>query len=44
MRVDGASGATMAAALLVLGRLPGVDRPAIANVPTDGFVALLDAR
>lgn len=41
----GHSGATMAAALLVLGRLPGVDRPAIlANVPkADGFVALLDA-
>jgi phosphate acyltransferase len=31
----GHSGATMAAALLVLGRLPGVDRPAIlANIPT----------
>lgn len=41
----GHSGATMAAALLVLGRLPGVSRPAIlANVPKDGgFVALLDA-
>ncbi len=41
----GHSGATMAAALLVLGRLKGVDRPAIlANVPTkDGFAALLDA-
>jgi len=40
----GHSGATMAAALLVLGRLEGVDRPAIlANVPTsDGFAALLD--
>ncbi len=40
----GHSGATMAAALLVLGRLPGVDRPAIlANVPTGaGFAALLD--
>lgn len=40
----GHSGATMAAALLVLGRLPGVDRPAIlANVPTSrGFAALLD--
>ena len=40
----GHSGATMAAALLVLGRLPGVDRPAIlANVPTRaGFSALLD--
>lgn len=41
----GHSGATMAAALLVLGRLEGVDRPAIlANVPKkEGFVALLDA-
>ncbi len=41
----GHSGATMAAALLVLGRLPGVDRPAIlANIPRDsGFLALLDA-
>src|SRR5690606_24901275 len=41
----GHSGATMAAALLVLGRLKGVERPAIlANVPTgDGFAALLDA-
>ncbi len=41
----GHSGATMAAALLVLGRLPGVERPAIlANVPTrHGFAALLDA-
>lgn len=41
----GHSGATMAAALLVLGRLPGVDRPAIlANIPNgDGFVGLLDA-
>lgn len=41
----GHSGATMAAALLVLGRLPGVERPAIlANVPTrEGFSALLDA-
>ena len=41
----GHSGATMAAALLVLGRIPGVDRPAIlANVPTsNGYVALLDA-
>lgn len=40
----GHSGATMAAALLVLGRLPGVDRPAIlANVPkSEGFAALLD--
>ncbi len=40
----GHSGATMAAALLVLGRLPGVDRPAIlANIPVKGgFVALLD--
>lgn len=41
----GHSGATMAAALLTLGRLPGVSRPAIlANVPRDnGFAALLDA-
>lgn len=41
----GHSGATMAAALLVLGRLPGVDRPAIlANIPTKtGFCALIDA-
>jgi len=41
----GHSGATMAAALLVLGRLPGVDRPAIlANIPTkEGFCALIDA-
>lgn len=41
----GHSGATMAAALLVLGRLPGVDRPAIlANIPSnEGYVALLDA-
>lgn len=41
----GHSGATMAAALLVLGRLPGVDRPAIlANIPTKtGYCALIDA-
>jgi phosphate acyltransferase len=41
----GHSGATMAAALLHLGRLPGVERPAIlANVPTKtGFTALIDA-
>lgn len=41
----GHSGATMAAALLVLGRLSGVERPAIlANIPvTDGFTALIDA-
>jgi phosphate acyltransferase len=41
----GHSGATMAAALLILGRLPGVERPAIlANVPTKtGFTALIDA-
>jgi len=41
----GHSGATMAAALLVLGRLPGVERPAIlANIPTKtGFTALIDA-
>src|SRR5690606_32592611 len=40
----GHSGATMAAALLTLGRLQGVERPAIlANIPTkDSFVALLD--
>lgn len=41
----GHSGATMAAALLVLGRLKGVERPALlANIPVaEGFVALLDA-
>jgi len=41
----GHSGASMAAALLVLGRIPGVDRPAIlTNVPkSGGFSALLDA-
>jgi phosphate acyltransferase len=42
----GHSGATMAAALLILGRLPGVERPAIlANIPTatGGFTALVDA-
>ena len=41
----GHSGATMAAALLKLGRIKGVDRPAItANIPTaKGFVLLLDA-
>lgn len=41
----GHSGATMAAALLVLGRLPRVERPAIlANIPcTGGFAALIDA-
>ncbi len=41
----GHSGATMASALLVLGRLPGVDRPAIlANIPTKtGYCALIDA-
>ncbi|MBW6454323.1 MAG: phosphate acyltransferase PlsX [Trueperaceae bacterium] len=41
----GHSGATLAAALLVLGRLPGVDRPAIlANIPgKTGFTALIDA-
>lgn len=40
----GHSGATMAAALLTLGRLEGVERPAIlANIPTrEGFTALLD--
>lgn len=41
----GHSGATMAAALLRLGRIAGVERPAIlANVPhTNGFTALIDA-
>lgn len=41
----GNSGATMAAAMFMLGRLPGVDRPAIlANIPvSDGYVALIDA-
>ena len=41
----GHSGATMAAALFVLGRLKGVERPAIlANIPTSrGFTALIDA-
>jgi glycerol-3-phosphate acyltransferase PlsX len=41
----GHSGATMAAALLVLGRLPGVERPAIAaSIPTrTGVTVLLDA-
>ncbi len=41
----GHSGATMAAALFALGRIPGVDRPAIVTViPSDrGPVALLDA-
>jgi phosphate acyltransferase len=42
----GHSGATMAAALLLLGRLPGVERPAIlANVPNarGGYTALIDA-
>jgi glycerol-3-phosphate acyltransferase PlsX len=40
----GNSGATMAAALLILGRLPGVDRPALATVfPTQhGRVVLID--
>ena len=40
----GHSGATMAASLLILGRLPGVDRPAIlTHLPTmRGAVALLD--
>jgi glycerol-3-phosphate acyltransferase PlsX len=40
----GHSGATMAAALLRLGRIDGVERPALlANIPTDnGWVALLD--
>jgi phosphate acyltransferase len=41
----GHSGATMAAALFGLGRLKGVERPAIlANIPTGkGYVALIDA-
>jgi len=41
----GHSGATMAAALLVLGRIKGIERPAIlANMPvTEGYVALIDA-
>jgi len=41
----GHSGATMAAALLVLGRIKGIDRPAIlANIPTGrGYTALIDA-
>jgi glycerol-3-phosphate acyltransferase PlsX len=41
----GHSGATMAAALFGLGRIKGVERPAIvANIPTgNGYVALLDA-
>jgi glycerol-3-phosphate acyltransferase PlsX len=40
----GHSGATMAAALFVLGRLRGVERPGIlANIPVkDGYVALID--
>ncbi|UCH26573.1 MAG: phosphate acyltransferase PlsX [Trueperaceae bacterium] len=40
----GHSGATMAAALLVLGRLRGVERPAIlANIPiVGGYAALID--
>ena len=41
----GHSGATMAAALMVLGRIKGVERPAIlANIPTEhGYAALIDA-
>lgn len=41
----GHSGATMAAALFVLGRLKGIERPAIlANIPTRrGYCALIDA-
>jgi glycerol-3-phosphate acyltransferase PlsX len=41
----GHSGATMAAALFVLGRIKGIERPAIlANIPTrHGFSALIDA-
>jgi phosphate acyltransferase len=40
----GHSGATMAAALFVMGRLRGVERPGIlANIPVkDGFVGLID--
>ncbi|HEX4209578.1 MAG TPA: phosphate acyltransferase PlsX, partial [Candidatus Binataceae bacterium] len=41
----GNSGAVMAAAMVILGTLPGVDRPAIASlVPTSaGFALLIDA-
>ena len=41
----GHSGATMAAALLVLGRLKGIERPALlTNIPVQhGYVALVDA-
>jgi glycerol-3-phosphate acyltransferase PlsX len=41
----GNSGAMMAAAMVILGTLPGVDRPAIASlVPSsDGFALLIDA-
>jgi phosphate acyltransferase len=41
----GNSGATMAAAMAILGTLPGVDRPAIASlVPTSaGYALLIDA-
>ena len=41
----GNSGALMAGALFTLGRLPGVERPAIAvPIPTEtGYVVLLDA-
>ena len=41
----GHSGASMAAALLTLGRIRGIDRPAIlTNIPAStGYVALLDA-
>ena len=41
----GHSGATMAAALLTLGRIKGIERPAIiTNIPTrKGYVGLLDA-
>ena len=41
----GNSGAMMAAAMMILGTLPGVDRPAIASlVPaSDGFALLIDA-
>jgi glycerol-3-phosphate acyltransferase PlsX len=41
----GNSGAVMAAAMMILGTLPGVDRPAIASLVTasDGFALLIDA-
>jgi phosphate acyltransferase len=41
----GNSGAVMAAAMMILGTLPGVDRPAIASIvpASDGFALLIDA-